>query len=226
MASEQSKCRFSVWTEISTLLEERTLLKMLTNVLRRHPLPAAVIFLLLNDLMTRRGIINEGVQFSYAAPPYPYLNQVRNLKANPNIASKDEILGVLLEQPWRFDEPADSESQFSSKSIGIDDPLGFVDLNKSISGSAYQDGLFANWRRNQNLADGNKIDFVLWLHSTPRECIDWQDQCPEGSGPHIIPVCSEPVDAISGRVIDGYVQGAEVFILMPTGRKIRMSQAR
>ena len=65
----------------------------------------------------------------------------------------------------------------------------------------------------KNLADGTQDRFcALAPFDTPRECIDWQDQCPEGSGPHIIPVCSEPVDAISGRVIDGYVQGAEVFL--------------
>lgn len=159
------------------------------------------------------GVMNEGVQFSYAAPPYPYLDQVRNLKINPNVASKDEILAALLEQPWRFDEPADPDSQFSSKSLGIDDPLGFIDLNKTIFGSAYQDGLSANWRQNQDLADGTQDRLcALAPFDTPRECIDWQDQCPEGSGPHVIPGCGEPVDSISGRVIDGYVQGAEVFL--------------
>lgn len=158
-------------------------------------------------------VIGEGVQYRYRGPDYPYLNHVRNLRKNPGITTGAEIVSTIFSKPWRFDDILDTSAKWGVMSIAVDEPDGFEDINKIIGGAEYLAGELAQWSRNKNLSDNTQENWCAFAPlNTPRECIDWQQQCPDGSGPHVIPGCGEPVDSISGRVIDGYVQGAEVFL--------------
>jgi len=126
-------------------------------------------------------ITSDSVQYIFGGNEFPYLNDVRDLAADPDSITKTQLLDTLTALPWRFGAPADEAADSQTKSLAFGDSLG---LSKSIDGSAYSVGEYARWDKTQALEDmTTESSCALAPFDADWRCIEWQTFCPDGSGP-------------------------------------------